>query len=444
MSYANTVSTWIQDLKEGFEPLIKGSFASILLRACGHFLRLCSAIIIARFLGVEGYGIYSYAFAVTAILSTPSMLGLDHLVVRFIPGYIKEKKMELARAIIIFTFFMGCCTALLILGFAEFLTTSFNLVDEQYSPVLLVMFFTMPIINLSTIRQAILRAFNLPIYAQIPENIVYPLFLILFAFICSQSYGSTIDPIHLAYANIFAWIICLFVGFYFFYKFIIPKIKHIESVYKKDDWLKPLPFLTLSVAAYLVFSRVEVIVMGALLSEREVGLYTAAARGAELIQFMYEAACLVGTSMFAAHFASKDRKKLQAFTTRSTLLIVAITTPFYFLFIVLAPEFLLLFGNEFVAVTPVIRILITTFYLSTFGGYIIIMLYMTGDQREVAIVMWLAVGMNLCLSLSLIPSWGMMGAALASGISLILMKASLVYFLYRKHAICSLPIPLKK
>src|SRR5690554_7702772 len=62
--------------------LMRGGLASIAIKIFGLGLSLLTAIILARTLGPEQYGVYSYVLAIVSILAIPAMFGLPSWIVR--------------------------------------------------------------------------------------------------------------------------------------------------------------------------------------------------------------------------------------------------------------------------------------------------------------------------------------------------------------------------
>ncbi len=88
------------------------------------------------------------------------------------------------------------------------------------------------------------------------------------------------------------------------------------------------------------------------------------------------------------------------------------------------------------------RLLTTTYFSSSLGGFVIIMMYMTGHQRDVAKLMGVAASLNVALCFILIPRLGILGAAISSGASVVFLKAALVAVLHKRVGIVSLPFRL--
>src|SRR5699024_3562617 len=62
--------------------LMRGGIVTIAIKVLGLGFSLLTAIVLARVLGPEQYGIYSYVLAIVSILAIPAMFGLPSLIVR--------------------------------------------------------------------------------------------------------------------------------------------------------------------------------------------------------------------------------------------------------------------------------------------------------------------------------------------------------------------------
>ena len=87
------ISTGNIPLNEYFQPqsiknhFIKSALGSFLIKIGTIFLSFISAIILARILGVQGFGVYSFCFSIVQLLTVPAMLGLQIYAVREVSNY---------------------------------------------------------------------------------------------------------------------------------------------------------------------------------------------------------------------------------------------------------------------------------------------------------------------------------------------------------------------
>lgn len=419
--------------------LLHGSVASLALRASGMVLRLLVGVMLARLLGASGYGIYAYAVTWLAVLTMPTTLGLDQVLLRYIAAYRETQSWPSLKGLLRFTILLGLFAATIVSLISIMIVAMLPRIEWNLRTTMWMTLALLPIVVLAQLRQNSLRGFDHPVIAQLPENIVYPGFLLLFIGVVSIVTDMSLTVIHVALANAVSWIVAFAVGTLLLVRKVPSQVRVSVGIYERATWLRMTPPLIFVAMAYHVMSRADVLILGALGTTRDVGIYLVANRGAELMLFMYDAVTLSGASLFSSIYATGNMKELQQFTNLVTKSIFWISLPIYFLFILATPWFLGLFGEEFVQGAGLMRFLLTTFFLSSLAGFVNIMLYMAGHQRDVAVVTGIAASINIALSFGLIPWLGMLGAAIASGTSVVLMKWALVFLLQKRTGIISFP-----
>jgi O-antigen/teichoic acid export membrane protein len=86
--------------------------------------------------------------------------------------------------------------------------------------------------------------------------------------------------------------------------------------------------------------------------------------------------------------------------------------------LIAAPELVLaVFGPEFVVAAPALRILTLAYLVGSYMSLANAALSMHGDQRPVVLCLLIGIAASFLLNLTLIPSFGLTGAALASAAS---------------------------
>lgn len=421
--------------------LFKGTIASVAVRASGHVLRFLLGVLLARVLGAESFGMYSFAIAVVSLISIPGMLGMDHITIRFLGEYFENKRLGLVRGMVEISqrlvFVAGIVVSVLAAAF--FLIAQ----DETRSPtamtVILLALATVPLVVASQTRQALCRGLHRPVLAQIPENLIYPGTLALFFLAGVYWMGAHENVFAASIANILAWGVAWIAGLWLLHRAFPPALKEHSRENELKKWLAMTPGVVMASGAFLVLTRTDVLVLDAFYTPREVGLYVAAARGAELSQFLYEAATLAGTSMFASLYAAGDRAKVAHFIVSVSRIIFWGSLPIVVVFLVFSEMILGIFGAEYVEASTAFRVLTLAYYISGIGGFVIPMMYIVGRQRELAVTIWAFAALNLVLCLVLVPSFGTTGAACAFGVSLIGLKFTLMIRLYVTERIVCLP-----
>jgi O-antigen/teichoic acid export membrane protein len=416
--------------------LLQGSFFSFLLRSVGHLIRFSVGVVLARQLGPAVYGAYYYAFTLISLVSVPAILGMDHTLLRFIPKYLNDKEYSRIRGIIGFS---NRTAALAIAAVGGLALVWCGYSSAEYRVVYFLIVITLPLIVLGQIRQSAVRAFHHPILAQFPENILYPgvilVLLLSYQLVTQRAVTGEVAAV----INLISWSATFLGGVYIFQKKCFPFLRVGSDSSERSSWIGPAPGLIVSGLSFILLSRGEILVLGQLVSKHDLGIYTAASRAAEMIQFAYEAICLGGSALFSRTHAGGNRSEVQTFVTRATDVIFWVTLPVFLFLFYFATPLLAFFGQDYIAAASTFRILISFFFVSSLSGFIIVMLYITGDQVAVARATLVLAIVNLVLSRALIPIYGIEGAAISCGLSILLLKIYLVGFYYRKHGILSFP-----
>jgi O-antigen/teichoic acid export membrane protein len=182
----------------------------------------------------------------------------------------------------------------------------------------------------------------------------------------------------------------------------------------------------------VINSRVDSLMLGAMQGTDQVGIYSAAIRGADLITFGLIAANATLAPTIAGLFSQGELKRLQRVLTGSARLVLLFTLVVGTVLIVFGQWFLALFGPEFVAGYTALVILSVGRIINAATGSVATVLVMTGYERTVALAVGLGSVLNIVLNFLLIPSYGMNGAALASSASMILWNVVLVIVAMRE------------
>jgi O-antigen/teichoic acid export membrane protein len=419
--------------------LLSGAFNSILIRPVGHLLRFVLAALLARLMGASGYGIYAYAVAWMGIIQIPAALGLDNVVLRYVSVYRETGESAKLKGLLRFATRAALASGILAAAAAIAVTYLIPGLDGPKRATLAITFAALPFSVFAPVRQATLRGFDQPVRGQFAEQILYPGVLVILIAVAWASKGRSLPPNLAALCNVAAWGTAFAVGTVLVLRAIPADLDAVTPVTDEKVWMSMVMPLIVSGFAYNLLSRIDLIILDHYRPDAAVGVYAVAQRLGELMLYVYEAMTMAGASLFSRVYASGDREELQEFTTLVARVILVASIPLLLVSWIFAPFILSLFGPEFVVGANTLRLLSTSYFVSSLGGFIIIMFYMAGTQATAARWMLIAAALNMLISVALIPRYGMIGAAIASGTSLIFLKGMLVWIFYRDTGVLSLP-----
>jgi O-antigen/teichoic acid export membrane protein len=169
-------ATFKQALDTGLAgQLARGGAGSLAIKAATTLLGFVLAILLARILGPEGYGIYAYVFALVSVLAIPAQFGLPNLIVRETAKANVNKHWGLMLGVWRWaTVMTGVFSAILVFiaaGMAWLFVDRFS--DRQLETFLWGLTLV-PLIALANLRGAALRGLHKVVLGQIPERVLRP------------------------------------------------------------------------------------------------------------------------------------------------------------------------------------------------------------------------------------------------------------------------------
>lgn len=402
--------------------LLQGSLGSVAVKVCGMVLSLSLAIVLARTLGPEGYGIYAFVFALISLLAIPAQFGLPALVVRETAKAHVNGQWRLMRGVWrwstqaagALSLALGLVAALIAWIFAEHFS-QIQLVTFAWG-VLLV-----PLLALGNLRGAALRGLRHVVQGQFPETVLRPaFFLVLVA--CALVFWPAEDltsaqamAMHVVAAatafGVSAWLLLRArpTG--------VRKAHQVE--YHSRQWLVSAMPLAFIAGMQLINQQVDILMLGIVASAEEVGVYRVAVQGAMLVSFGLTAIGMVTWPYYARLYEKRDMLAFQQIATLSARAMLVLALPIAVVFILFGQWLLaFVFGGEYTSAYYPLVILACGNVVHAAFGTVGPLLNMTGHERITARGIAIAAGCNVVLNAALIPPFGMLGAATATSLTL--------------------------
>ena len=186
-------------------------------------------------------------------------------------------------------------------------------------------------------------------------------------------------------------------------------------------------------------ARGDVIILSLLTSPAVAGMYVAAASLSHLTLFFIQAGNAVVAVRFAKLHVRNDSAGIQRFLSQSSGLFVALSAPGFFVLLFWGDPLLSLYGDGFRAANAALSILIVGQASVVLGGSLGHLLSMTDNERYASRTLVFVSVLSVFLLVTLIPAYGLIGAALASTTTQIIRTGLLAFFVWRNLRI--LPTP---
>lgn len=377
---------------------------------------------LARYLGPAIYGKLNYALAFAGLFGFVASLGVDSILVRELVKFPEKKDKLLGTSFIL----------KLIGGTIAFIITFISailFVDDFLSQILIIIFafsFIVQALNvISFFFQARVEARN-NVRAQIIASLITAVFKIIFILT-----GVSLLWLVVIFVLDGCWQIIIYTSIYQhagnklggwrFDRKLAKKILH-------DSWL-----LMLSSAAAFIMLKIDQVIVGHMLGERAVGIYSAAVKFVEIWYFLPG---IISASLFPAIINSKIigleiyQHRLRSFYKLMIFLAFAIAIPTSLLAFRAIKFF---FGVEYLAAVPILQIYVWS-GVGLFWGWAVNQYLMVENKtRLIFYLNSVAMFLNIILNLILIPIIGLTGAALATLISYFVVPFFSLFFMIKKN-----------
>lgn len=419
MQLSKIVSSYIQEKVShpGIQKHSKNISWMFLAKIGSMVITFIATAYIARNLGPTNYGQLSYAISFVSLFSFFASLGVDAILHREIIRQPNKKNELLGSSIIIrmiASIVTICITALIALGLSS-------------KDVSLLLIF---IISLSPL----FGSFQLLSYEfQAETKSKYPSILTLcIVFLLNILKITTISldggVIYLALIVLLEPVLYSFGYMYlksFFYN-DLTKLTYNKVVALQI--LKESTPLIFASAFYLIYARIDQVMIKHMLGAHAVGLYDSAVRISELSYFIPQLVLLslfptiINTKSFTPEIYYMRLKKLLFFLIALSFSISLVTTLFS------KQLLLIIFGTSFIAALPALYICAWSTLGASLNSFAQQILLAENLTKNISTGAFFGMIVNVSLNLYLIPLYGISGAALATLISYIVPFLSLFLF----------------
>jgi O-antigen/teichoic acid export membrane protein len=216
---------------------------------------------------------------------------------------------------------------------------------------------------------------------------------------------------------------------------IFDKIKYLnnktENISTKEIISTSYP-MALSAISYFIMQSIDVIFLGIYNSFETIAYYSIAVKLSSVAALAIVSVNIVIAPKIAKIYKDNNFDKLRVLMKKATRLNVAVSIPILLCIIIFSTYLLSFFGSDYTLAKNSLIILASSQLFNSISGPSAIFLNMTGRQKTLNIILIIALLINVALNVTLIPTLGMIGAALSTAISLVLWKiaaSAVVYYL---------------
>ena len=413
---------------------IIGAFS---LKVLGTVFSFLTSIIISRNFSTEGVGIYSLSNSILTICMIFSKLGFDIALIKYLSIDFSNKKYgdlsKKLKTIIIISMAIALVLSIIIALSAKGISKVFN--KDNLEVLLRIMIWA---IIPCTIIELIAAAFKAIKHTQIglffesvSVNAMRCIFLILIVVVFKVN---EIEWVGYSYI-IAACIVVILV--YLIWKKIWKKHTKNSDYSVSDNYrFKPIlstafPLLLVNSTNYIL-SSTDILMIGYWLPASEVGIYNIAIKITMFSSMLLSAINAILGPNFAVLYKNNDMEKLKSLVKKSSRLMFLCAIVILVFLGILAKPILLIWGEKFVVGVDVLYVSLVGQFFVLATGPLATLLMMCGFEKQHRNNTIICAVLNIVLNYFLIQKLGIVGAALASTISLAFKNLYCVYIVKRK------------
>lgn len=395
------------------------------MRLLGVGLLFLLHLVLARQLGDESYGTFSFVITLLGILSIVVPLGFDTALMRFIPQYREKLDWSAMRAIVARAHHLTLVISF-ILASVIWWVSWFAPFSENVSASLRIAAVMLPITAFSALRRKALIGLQRHKSSVVGEEIMLP--AITLALIYLFQITSATQALN---AYLFASGMVLASGLMWIWRALPEEAKNKSPVYRDKAWFVVSIPLMLSGVSQVVLNRADVVLLGILSDMQAVGVYSVAARIATLTTFVMTALNTIGAPMVAAAYHGGRSQELYSILRKTAYWSAMGALPIIVVVSIFSSEIMEVFGSGFGEGSVVLLILMVGQFFNAATGLAGTALSMTGHEK---IFLQLVTGMmifNVVANILIIPHWGITGTAVIAAMSTAVLNLLMAVILLR-------------
>jgi O-antigen/teichoic acid export membrane protein len=407
-------------------------------------LVLATSVLLARVLGADGYGVYSFAFALVSVLAIPAHAGIPTLVTREVAKYHLRSDWAMLRGLVrranqLVVLF----AAVVVPATAAVMYVASRFGERPFAGTIAWALLLIPLIALGKVRAAALAGYRRVVQAQLPELLVTPALLLTFTAIAAGARPLT-PEIAMALHGLAA-VIAFGVGMALLARATPAEVQAAPPRYETRAWLQSVLPISFIAGMQILNTQASLLTLGAFNSPAEVAHYRVATQIASVVSLILMVTNAVIAPQISRSYHAGNTAELQTITTWSARVTALAAVPLAIVIALFGRELLrLAFGAQFEAAYAPLLLLTGAQLVNALMGSVALLLNMTGHERDTARALLISAVLTVVLTLALTPAFGTTGAATATTIGIAVWNTLLYRRVKERLGISSLAIGVRR
>ncbi len=412
--------------------LVKGISGNTGLSFLNIILGMLTSVTLARILGVQEFGVYSFILSFITLVGLPLRGGLPTLVTREVAKYHSGEKWGYIKGLTRTSFIFICLLSLIITAGVFFAGGYGYLKLNEYANLeLLVFCFLVFFLGLVFLKASVLKGLRKVVHGNLAEQLIIPsVFLIIIGIVDSS--GNELTAV-----SSLNFYLCAVVFGFITLSFL--EVRNYPSNYRSiaiqtevKNWGTSLLPLTIFSSLSIASGQISLFLIGVLDNEASVALF----RVSMQISVLVGLGLTIVNSVIAPYIVRlsdlDENKKLQRLLFYSALFSTLFALPLVIVFCMFGKRIIdLLFGIQFAQAYSSLVILSLGQLFNAISGSVALVLNMRGHEFETVKGVGIALILNIAITIILIPNFGYVGAAYGATLSQLVWNALLIIRTYK-------------
>jgi O-antigen/teichoic acid export membrane protein len=406
---------------------------AFLVRVVSAAIALISQVILARMMGTFEYGIFVLVWTAMVIAGNITCLGFQVSIIRFVPQYREQGDMDRLRGVIyasrMIVFMVS--TVLTVAGISLVSTFADHMPVYYVAPFLFGVVL-LPMIAMGDYVAGLSRSQGWALLSLLPVYIVRPVLILIFV-VGAIWAGCAPTASNALLASIAACYVATLGALFQAIRSTPTEQKKGPRTLDIRTWVAVSLPIFLVEGFYFTMTNADVLMVGLYLKPDQVAVYFAAVKILALVHFVNFAVRAGAAQRFSTLLHSRDEGDLSVFARQTVQWMFWPSLVMAIIMVALGKDLLSLFGGDFVDGHKLMAILALGIVVRASVGPCESVLTMTGQERICALAYGVALGVNLILNVFLIPAYGLIGAACATALAMMI-EAVILAVIVRRRA----------
>lgn len=402
------------------------------LRVVAIPVGLLTSIVLARNLGADGFGQYSFLMTLLALLAVPIAGGIRPLLTREVAISRYERDLDRFKAVVRAALAWVICASALFCGIG-FLLIHFSLVpDSGKWSYLWIVVLMLPLMGIGAVRDGLLKGMKEPFWAVFLSFVLHP--VLLLGIVMLVFWVGELNVVSGLFSQMASIVLVLLLSLWVLVskaKFSGGKKVQLYSLSRWGGMI--LPFFAVNLVMVMC-THMGILLLGFMGSDEDVAAFRVAERGAYLVGMSLVLINMVIPPYMVEAWKNKDRERVKKLLWQSATNGFLISLPVALILVVFGKSVVgIVFGEEFKEISYYPLVILSLGQLvNVLFGAAVVLLTMTGFERDVIRAQIPGLLINAGIAMSLIPFWGASGAALGAVIGQFTINVIVAYFVIKR------------